>query len=215
MRKAIILLAIALVGMSFSAPELFRRKYPYEIWYTATYNKEGFSGFKMTGRGSKRIMTKGVKKYYNSLNHIVDSLGLIDWHSDTVYCIRGENEDIGIWTSRDRKGYYISFPYGKDCYKVQPLDSVLVTCDPSWTASNRLFIETWRSNDTTKIKQLLGCSGHINYFLSIYIFVISDMEIVSRSNYTFLNSIRWKFDTINPRKINFYNDYDELKLIGY
>ena len=214
MRRMTLLFIIALAGMSFSAPQLFREKYQTETLYTATYNKNGFSGFRKD-EVKKRKISKKLKIYFHTLNHIIDSLGMINWNSDTVYCLIQERRDIGIWTSRDRKGYYISFPYGKDCYKVQPLDSVLATRDPSWTASNRLFMETWRSNDTTKIKQLLGCSGHINYFLSIYIFVISDMEIVSRSNYTFLNLIRWKFDTINPRKINFYNDYDELKLIGY
>ena len=214
MRRMTLLFIIALAGMSFSAPQLFREKYQTETLYTATYNKNGFSGFRKD-EVKKRKISKKLKIYFHTLNHIIDSLGMINWNSDTVYCLIQERRDIGIWTSRDRKGYYISFPYGKDCYKVQPLDSVLVTCDPSWTASNRLFMETWQSNDTTKIKQLLGNSGHINDYLQISRFIIYDKKIVSRTNYIFLNSIRWKNDTTNFRKINFYNDYDELKLIGY
>jgi len=98
---------------------------------------------------------------------------------------------------------------------VKTLDSFLLRNDPTYTQSNRLFIDIWSSNDTTKIKTMLSSSSYIRVLVkNINQYIISNHKVISHTSYVFFDAIRWKYKTNISKNVNFFTDKDILKLIG-
>ncbi len=221
MRNLLILLAIIHSAHIIAQNVLFPIQCNSKEMKVAIYEENHFAGFKSPDNVIKKrdktenpikIPSWYMNQLYDLQNHIIDSLDIINWNSDTLYIITNYdfiNGYIFLALKSEKRSIathiypIIKSKYNPPAYKAEILDLkeyIKSSDNEENVQSDNTFFNTIFSWDMSTISEMLKYSdGIYDDTIDVYRIIISNRNYISVENLRFRDCFRWMRNQITKQ----------------